>query len=741
MNPDFTQQQSLGGLEKAEQLSLQSTLPPAEVEGFKIEKLLGQGAFGQVWLGCDLNTGRQVAIKFYLYRGGINFQLLNREVKHLVNMSTGRYIVQVLGVGWEANPPYYVMEFLENGSLEDMVRARGSLSIPETVSMLREIAEGLSYAHGKGVLHCDLKPANVMLDHDWRPRLADFGQSRMSDEQTPSLGTLFFMAPEQADLSASPDAAWDVYALGAIAYCMLVGSPPYRTPEVVETLDTADSLPDRLKRYRETIRQAPRPRLHYRRKGIDKSLCQIVDRCLTVKPENRFANVQQVIGALNSRDRARTRRPLFLLGIIGPILLLMLLLFFSDRSRRVAEDRTLAAVQASHLKTNKFASQMAAVSLAAQFENLFRAVEEESRSRQLRQLLAKVSEAGSKELDVIALGKESTDENASAKQEFVAMSERLELQAYIANRLEEMIRNDKGKSSAAIFNSLFVDDTRGNNLATHFSVLEDDLTQSPVGRNFAYRTYFTGLPDDASKDVPRSTFEPIRHPHLSAAFQSSATGKYKVGVSAPIWESEEAELRAESGNTEVRPIGVLVLTINLGDFDLLAGENGEELAQFAALVDGRPGNGQGTLLQHPFLKLNEQSGDDRISRVPQISPKFIPELLGREGVVNYKDPFAELPGGAPFDGEWLAAMNKVEVLDSNLWVLVQERSSSVSQPVRSLGVLLRRESYIAVFVLVVVVAVLWYFVFWLGRTSLSNARRTAAANANSAYGSTGNSGP
>ena len=130
MSSDYTQQQTLGELHKAEQLSLQLTVPPAEVPGYRIERLLGQGAFGQVWLGRDLNTGRQVAVKFYLHRGGVNWSLLSREVKHLVNMSTGRHIVQVLGVGWEAEPPYYVMEFLENGSIEDLVRARGALGLP-----------------------------------------------------------------------------------------------------------------------------------------------------------------------------------------------------------------------------------------------------------------------------------------------------------------------------------------------------------------------------------------------------------------------------------------------------------------------------------------------------------------------------------------------------------------------------------------------------------------------------------
>src|SRR5690606_20160783 len=97
---------------------------------------------------------------------------------------------------------------------------RGSLPVGEAVEVFREVAVGLSHAHDKGVLHCDLKPANILLDQDLKPRLADFGQSRLSHEQRPALGTLFYMAPEQADLEAVPDASWDVYALGALLFTM-----------------------------------------------------------------------------------------------------------------------------------------------------------------------------------------------------------------------------------------------------------------------------------------------------------------------------------------------------------------------------------------------------------------------------------------------------------------------------------------------------------------------------------------
>ena len=159
-----------------------------------------------------------MAIKFYAHRRGVDWSLLHREVEKLVFLSADRYVVQLLEVGWDAEPPYYVMEYVENGSLDDLLAQHGTFTVPEAVEMFREIAVGLAHAHGKGVLHCDLKPANILLDQDHRPRLADFGQSRLSHEQKPALGTLFYMAPEQADLEAVPDVRWDVYALGAILY-------------------------------------------------------------------------------------------------------------------------------------------------------------------------------------------------------------------------------------------------------------------------------------------------------------------------------------------------------------------------------------------------------------------------------------------------------------------------------------------------------------------------------------------
>jgi eukaryotic-like serine/threonine-protein kinase len=726
MSSDFTQQQTLGELQKAEQLSLQSMVPPSEVPGYRIEKLLGQGAFGQVWLGRDLNTGRQVAVKFYLHRGGVNWSLLSREVKHLVNMSTGRHIVQVLGVGWEAEPPYYVMEYLENGSLEDLVRAKGALGVGESVALFREIAEGLNYAHGKGVLHCDLKPANVLLDHDWRPRLADFGQSRMSHEQTPSLGTLFYMAPEQADLNALVDSRWDVYALGAILYTMLVGSPPYRSPEVIEKLDTAGSLPERLKRYRDTIRDSKPPQLHYRRQGVDKALCQIVDQCLARRSEQRFSNVQQVLQALQRRDTNRHRRPLYLLGIVGPILLSMLMLMFSARSIGVAKQNSLAAVHQWSLESNQFAAMFAARTLESQIEGLFRKVEEEADRSELREKLRTLISKADAELKGIA-----DDVNPEANRDrYVKLQEYKELESYLMRRIAVLTRKASASNDAAIFSSLFVNDARGTNLAIAFSDPDEVFSQSPVARNFAYRSYFTGEREEGDKAKPASEFSPTTHTHLSATFRSTSTGRWKVAISTPIWPDPINEDDVHAVAVKLKPIGIFVLTINLGDFDLLGSKNTEEVeTRFAALVDGRPGTQQGILLQHPILKAIEadfHAGGAGL-RVPQIDQQQL-TALREKGLVDYRDPAAEFPAGESYQGDWVAAIKQVRMpgdsitemeRTSDLWVLVQERTSFVEAPVTELGTRLQREGYVEMASIVFVVLMMWYFVVRFGKTNLA----------------------
>src|SRR6478672_5568253 len=157
----------------ARDLSLRGVRPPVQVPGYEPERFLGYGAYGEVWVAVNRNSGRKVAIKFFTRRGGLDWASLAREVEKLRYLFSDRYVVQLFEVGWESDPPYYVMEYMEHGSLEDLLRSHPP-TVHEAVALFREIGVALVHAHDKGILHCDLKPANILLDDDGKPRLADF---------------------------------------------------------------------------------------------------------------------------------------------------------------------------------------------------------------------------------------------------------------------------------------------------------------------------------------------------------------------------------------------------------------------------------------------------------------------------------------------------------------------------------------------------------------------------------------
>ncbi len=721
---------------RAEELSLRATVPPAQVPGYKLDRLLGQGAFGQVWVGNNLNTGRTVAIKFYLHRSGVNWSSLTREVKNLVSMAGNRYIVQVLEVGWDAEPPYYVMEYLENGSLDDLIRARGAMPPSKAVELFSDIAMGLNHSHGKGVLHCDLKPANVLLDQDWLPRLADFGQSRLSNEQTPSLGTLFYMAPEQADLNAVPDARWDVYALGAIFYCMIVGSPPYKTPDTVTTLDTAASLPERLKRYRDTIFKSHFPRAHHRVRGMDRWLVGIVDRCIAKKPEDRFANVQQVLAAIERRQLVRLRRPLMLLGIVGPILLLAVMGLFAWRGVLFAKSDTSDRLREWALESNLFAAKFAARTLESEMASLFKLIEEDARRTELEtRFLACVDEAGEDLLHSLATDRTPPESKARLE----ALASRIKLEKYLEERLTEIKSQTGSSQKPARFDSMFITDRFGTMLAGAFT---SDRIANPIGANVAYRSYFSGQKRDLDEKTPPRNIPRTTSSQVSVPFKSKTTNRNKIAVSTPI----SVMLNEDPNNTNEQPQqveGLLVLTINVGDFELLSEDDERESSdqsgsaahknRFAVLVDGHEGTREGvgiregTLLQHPiFRKMVVASASlDEQGIQYQIDDKMLKKLQ-EGGTLEYIDPVSIDPRGREFSGKWIAAMQRVDISrrvsesrerkqSTDLWVLVQERADSITAPVASMVTRLIREGLIALLALLAVVSMLWVVVLWVMR--------------------------
>jgi serine/threonine protein kinase len=751
MSAEYTQDQSSDDQRRAKELSLKRTRPPTEVPGYEAQRFLGSGAYGEVWVGLDQNTGRRVAIKFYTHRGGVDWSLLSREVEKLVFLSADRYVVQLLDVGWDAEPPYYVMDYIENGSLEDLLRENGPLPTAEAMELFHEICVGLMHMHGKGVLHCDLKPANVLLDEDHKPRLADFGQSRLSHEQSPALGTLFYMAPEQADMEAVPDARWDVYALGALLYCLLTGQVPYRSEDMLRQFDSAVDLADRLARYRHSIRSAPPPRAHRKVPGVDRPLAEIIERCLAVDPNERFGSVHSVLESLHAREQARVRRPLQVLGIVGPTLLLLIMALFGFRGYRqaISDSEHLANKRAK--ESSLFAAQMAAEKAAREIDRYFRAVEQVAEDPELQRRFLEVT--GDPQLAEMLQG--LSDPNASSPEyrqlraRYIKLIDQLPLQAYINKLLV-----DPRKPIAA---SWFVTMLDGTQVAASFNAKEPAETR---GRNYGWRTYFHGGIEDLrftetidGKQITRYQRPPpgqhITGTHLSAVFQSTGTNTWKVAVSAPLIIDGEFQ-------------GVVAMTIEIGNIV----EFRKTKERSAVLVDGRAGRTQGVVLQHPLYDelLDEQElalAAQRTALLQQIEllkqqqqqpaqlqakvlefeklakqqaslpPRFgvDPEYrvplgqLDANGGQLYRDPLGRAPEGTAYAKDWIAAkapvLQKVRVagsgdfksVETGLFVIVQEDYQSVIGPVEQLDKFLLRQGILALTGVVLVVFVLWYFVF------------------------------
>jgi hypothetical protein len=716
---DQTLNQSFGEQQVAEELSLRPTTPPANLPGYRLDRFLGAGTFGQVWFGHDLNTGRPVAIKFYLHRGGVNWSLLSREVKNLVQLSAERSIVQVLDVGWDAEPPFYVMEFLPNGSLEDLLQTAGRLSVHQAVDIFRKICIGLNHCHGRGVLHCDLKPGNVLLDSDNAPRLADFGQSRMSTDQSPSLGTLFYMAPEQANLDAAPNASWDVYALGVILYRMLTGKIPHRNDTLITKIDTAGSLPKRLEHYRHAILHDHRPMAHRTRRGVDRQLAAIVDRCIAPDPSNRFANVQQVIAALDQREQAKARKPLMLLGIVGPLILMLAGGLFAALGIVAASDRATRALRTEARASNQLAARFAARSLENELQGYFQVLSREASLPATQTALRNVlqsSELAAMRAE-IATDPETAKENRSR---FLAHPTRVLLDAQIQSRLATY-RGDEGSRPSV--STMFVTDAQGTIISIALDTEVSDA-QLSTGYNFAFRTYFHGGRDDFDRSVPTHVIQPIQRPHLSAAFQSTATGLWKIAFSMPVYLDAPPEIADVPVDPATRqPDGVFVITTNLGDFESM--RDSQLSAQLAVVIEARDGPLRGTVLQHPLMDQQTKTGGTLAGKRFRIPDQMLDDLV-ESGDVNYLDPMADAPGGVDFAGPWLAAIAPIalpreltttqdrsgqsEMATSDLLVLVQYRLSKVFEPVADLKWQLLLAGSIAMMLIFGLTVAMWFYV-------------------------------
>ncbi|MBX7184300.1 MAG: protein kinase [Vicinamibacteria bacterium] len=275
--------------------ALRDRLQSAVEDSFHVERLLGRGGMGSVYLAREPALDRLVAIKVLPPERAQSPELrerFRREARTAAQLSHPN-IVPLLTFGEDDGLMYFVMGYVEGEPLSAKLLREGRLQTGDAVRVLSELAEGLGYAHSRGVVHRDVKPENILIE---RPngvvRLTDFGVAKglaSSSSLTTEgavIGTPHYMSPEQASGRADVDTRSDIYSMGALAFTLFTGRPPFTGRTASEILRQHLS------------QEAPRLRDHV--PDLPAALDDAVRRCLAKEPSARWGSVQDFAKALQS---------------------------------------------------------------------------------------------------------------------------------------------------------------------------------------------------------------------------------------------------------------------------------------------------------------------------------------------------------------------------------------------------------------------------------------------------------
>jgi tetratricopeptide (TPR) repeat protein len=282
-----------GARERALEIDL-SDESQSRLGRYQLISKLGAGGMGVVYRALDVELNREVALKF-LGAGALadadfvaRFRLEAQSAAKLFHPN----IVPVFEIGEAHQLLYFTMALVEGETLADKLKRDGAMPQAQAMSIIHALTDAIAYAHRFGVLHLDLKPANILLDAQGSAFIADFGLTRSLDKQghvaqIESSGTPGYMAPEQIDPSLAPvQAATDVYGLAGLLFAMLSGKAPHTGTDRKAVLDA-------------TLTEAVEP-LWRRFPKVSKDLSAVCCKALAIQPKDRYPHAAELLDDLKN---------------------------------------------------------------------------------------------------------------------------------------------------------------------------------------------------------------------------------------------------------------------------------------------------------------------------------------------------------------------------------------------------------------------------------------------------------
>lgn len=313
-------------------------------DNYLIDKELGAGGMGVVYLARHKMMAKKFAIKSLRPELAPNKELRTRFLAELNTHSQMEHqnIVQVTDCFEENDLLYVVMEYISGCNLDTKIKEEGRIKELDALNLMRQILEAMQYAHQKNIIHRDIKPLNILIGEDGRPRVTDFGiaivsnVSRLTRSSSQAIGTACYMSPEQIKTPLEIDHRSDIYALGILLYEMLTGEVPFDG-------DTEFVIQDQ-----HVNRQVPNP--HQRYSDISEAAARIIIKAMEKDRAKRYQSCAEFIQDIDKIIRPKAKLPLWKIIALSLVLTAAIYPFLPERFKidpKQQHDTAFAMIEAS----------------------------------------------------------------------------------------------------------------------------------------------------------------------------------------------------------------------------------------------------------------------------------------------------------------------------------------------------------------------------------------------------------